>query len=388
MTPKRSTPGPLAEIPRRARGRGRMAWRLGELLLALYGFLLSVSLMEAGFGAFGTGFSRALIAATDNPFIGLMAGILATSIVQSSSCTTSIMVGMVASGTLTVGNAIPMVMGANIGTTVTNTLVSLGCVSRKDEFRRAFAAATVHDFFNLLTVAILLPVELATGYLAKTATFLSRHLADLTPGLTLGSPLKPLFRPLVDLVKLAVGPLPPVTGGVTILVIAGGLLFGCLLVLMGLMKGLLAGKVRTALDKTIASAPVLGLLAGLVLTAIIQSSSVVTSMLVPLAAAGILQLEQAFAVTLGANIGTTVTALLASLATGPQGLTIALVHLLFNVSGVTIFFPARPIRRIPMWLARRLAALATRSPKCAVLYVITVFYLIPGLLVLLWKLRQ
>ncbi len=379
-------PGPLAKTPRRARCRGRWAWHLGGLLLALYGFLLSVALMEVGFAALGSGFSKALISATANPFMGLMVGLLATSIVQSSSCTTSIIVGMVASGALTVGNAVPMVMGANIGTTVTNTLVSLGCVSRKDEFRRAFAAATVHDFFNLLTVAILLPIELATGYLEKAASFLSRHLADVTPGMALGSPLKPLFRPMVDLAKVAVEPLPPVAGGIVILVVTSGLLFGCLFALMGLMKGAMAGKVQTALDKTIGNAPYLGLVIGCVLTATVQSSSIVTSMLVPLVAVGILQLEQAFAITLGANVGTTVTALLAALATGPQGLTIALVHLLFNVTGVGIFFPVRTARRIPMRLARGLATIAARSARYALLYVITVFYLVPGLLILLWKL--
>ena len=79
---------------------------------------------------------------------------------QSSSASTSVIVGLVASGALGVEQAVPMVMGANIGTTVTNTLVSLGHVRQSAEFKRAFAAATVHDFFNVLAVSILLPIEL------------------------------------------------------------------------------------------------------------------------------------------------------------------------------------------------------------------------------------
>ncbi len=366
--------------------RGRSAWRLAGFLAALYGFLLSVSLMEAGFGAFGSSFSQALISATANPFVGLMAGLLATSIVQSSSCTTSIIVSMVASGTLSVGSAIPMIMGANIGTTVTNTLVSLGCMSRTEDFRRAFAAATVHDFFNLLTAAILLPVELATGYLEKTAGFLSRHLAKLTPGAALGSPLRPLFRPVVEAAKAAVGSLPPLPAGMVLVLAAGVMLFGCLYAMMRLMQGAVANRAQAALDRTVGSAPVLGLLAGCVLTSIVQSSSVVTSMLVPLAAAGILGLEQTFAITLGANVGTTVTAILASLATGPAGLTVALAHLLFNLTGIAIFFPAPAARKLPVWLARRLAETAARSKRYALAYVISLFYLAPGLLVLLWRL--
>ncbi|HUS92989.1 MAG TPA: Na/Pi symporter [Phycisphaerae bacterium] len=380
--------GPLAGGPRPPRTAAGPALRLAGLLAALYGFLLSVSLMEAGFDAFGAGFSKALISATANPFVALVAGVLATSIVQSSSCTTSIIVSMVASGTLTVSNAVPMVMGANIGTTVTNTLVSLGCMSRKEEFRRAFAAATVHDFFNLLTTAILLPVELATGYLQRTAVYLTGHLAGVSAGSAWGSPLKPLFRPVVALAKSAVSSLPAVPAGVVLVVLAGGMLFACLFAMMRLLRGAAAGKTQAALDRIIGSAPALGLLAGALLTAVVQSSSIVTSMLVPLVAAGILQLEQAFAITLGANIGTTVTAILASLAVGPQGLTIALVHLLFNVTGVALFFPVRPVRRVPIWLARRLADLAARSRGYALAYTITVFYGIPGLLVLLWRLLR
>jgi sodium-dependent phosphate cotransporter len=66
-------------------------------------------------------------------------------------------------------NAIPMIMGANIGTSVTNTLVSLGSFHDKDEYRRAFAGATVHDCFNLLTVLVFLPLEAVTGFLRHIA---------------------------------------------------------------------------------------------------------------------------------------------------------------------------------------------------------------------------
>ena len=70
-----------------------------------------------------------------------------------------------------------MIMGANIGTTVTNTLVSLGSIRQSDEFKRAFAAATVHDFFNLLAMLILLPIELATGVLSSIAESITEALA-------------------------------------------------------------------------------------------------------------------------------------------------------------------------------------------------------------------
>merc|ERR1719216_231058 len=90
-------------------------------------------------------------------------------LVQSSSTSTSIIITMTAAGLMEVKNAIPMIMGANIGTSVTNTIVSVGQIGNKDEYRRAFAGATVHDCFNILTVLVLLPIEAVTGLLRHTA---------------------------------------------------------------------------------------------------------------------------------------------------------------------------------------------------------------------------
>ena len=118
----------------------------------------------------GEEFAKSIISTTSNPFIALFIGILSTTIFQSSSTTTSLIVGMVSSGALTLAGAIPMIMGANIGTTVTNIIVSIGHINRGNEFKRAFAAATVHDFFNVFAVLILFPIEIAFGLLEKTAS--------------------------------------------------------------------------------------------------------------------------------------------------------------------------------------------------------------------------
>merc|ERR1719203_843625 len=106
----------------------------------------------------------------DNPLAGLVTGILVTVLVQSSSTSTSIIVTMTAANLIEVKNAIPMIMGANIGTSVTNTIVSLAHIGNRDEYRRAFAGATVHDCFNVLTVAILLPIEAITHLLRRIGT--------------------------------------------------------------------------------------------------------------------------------------------------------------------------------------------------------------------------
>jgi sodium-dependent phosphate cotransporter len=178
---------------------------LFKILLAiglLYCFLVSIGLMGTAFKGFGKGFAENLIRTTSNPFIGLFIGILATSIVQSSSTTTSLVVGMVGSGVIEVSCAIPIIMGANIGTTVTNTLVSLGHVSRRDEFRRAISAATVNDFFNLICVVILFPLELATGFLEKSATLMSASFEGIG-GIKFTSPIKLATKPAVYLIHEA-----------------------------------------------------------------------------------------------------------------------------------------------------------------------------------------
>ncbi len=149
-------------------------WLRALLVLGLlYVFLVGVSALSEGIESFGAGFQDRLLSSVTNPLAGLFAGILATVLVQSSSVSTSTIVGLVGTGTLSIAAAVPMVMGANIGTSVTNTLVSLGHIRRPEEFRRAFAGATVHDFFNLLAVAVFLPLELATGFLSRTAQWLA-----------------------------------------------------------------------------------------------------------------------------------------------------------------------------------------------------------------------
>ena len=97
----------------------------------------------------------------NNHLVGLMIGVLGTVLVQSSSTFTSIIVAAIGAG-MDVHIAVPMLMGANIGTSVTNTLVAMTQIGNREEFERAFAAATVHDMFNWSTVILLFTVEVCT----------------------------------------------------------------------------------------------------------------------------------------------------------------------------------------------------------------------------------
>ena len=122
---------------------------------------------------------------------------------------------------------------------------------------------------------------------------------------------------------------------------------------------------------------------GIVLTIAVQSSSVTTSFIVPLVASGVISLKRAYPYTLGTNIGTTFTAILASLATvstvgssgvNTAGVTIAFTHLIFNIFGAAVFYP---LKRLPIFCARRLSDLAARSKKWALIYVIMLFFILP-----------
>lgn len=361
------------------------------VIISLYFFLVSIGLMGKAFKGFGKDFAESLLNTTSNPFVALFIGILATSLVQSSSTTTSIVVGMVASGVITVGNAIPIIMGANIGTTVTNTLVALGHITRKEEFKRAISGATVHDFFNLICVSILFPLELATGFLQKAATRLSAAFINVG-GIKFTSPIKVVTEPAIVFIKdifTKTLELPHNLGYSLVLIASIVILFLSLYFIVRLMKSLVISKTETVLNNVIGKNGLIGIIAGLFFTIIVQSSSITTSLLVPLIGAGLLTIESVFPITLGANIGTTTTAILASFATGnPAAITIAFVHFLFNVIGVLFIYPIKIFRTIPINLAKNLGNLAFHKRRYAIFYVLIVFFIVPGLLIFISKIAK
>lgn len=352
----------------------RSTWRnpifkLLVLLFMLYIFFISISLIGSAFKFFGKNLAEQLITTTSNPLVGLVIGILATTLIQSSSTTTSIVVGLVGAGVLTVTNAIPIIMGANIGTSVTNTLVSIGHITRSGEFKRAFAASTVHDFFNILAVLILFPVQYFTNLLGIGSTFLANQFQHIG-GLKFSSPIKIITAPVQHIIEQLCG-----YSGIIILLIAIILLFTALKFLVTTLRSIFAGKIELFFDKYIFKTPLRGLLFGIITTVLVQSSSITTSMAVPLAGAGILTLDQIFPYTLGANIGTTITAFLASLATNNvAAIAVAFAHLLFNILGVIIIYP---IRFIPLYLANTLAKFSIKSKLIPLFYILLIFYIIP-----------
>jgi sodium-dependent phosphate cotransporter len=347
-----------------------------HFLAALYLFFISIDLMSAAFKLAGRGFAETLINTASDPLAGLIIGFLATAIVQSSSSTTSIVVGLVAAGTMDLRLAIPVIMGANIGTTVTNTIVSIGHITRRHEFQRAFAAATVHDFFNLLAVIVILPLEVIFHPVEKIAIVLSNLFAGVG-GLQLVSPLRAVVKPMSNLVVDFVPNFWP------LLIIALFALFFALSQMVKVMRGAVLTRVEGLFDRVLFRNDAASFALGTALTATVQSSSATTSLVVPLVGTGVLTVRKIFPYTLGANLGTTVTAILASFATGNAvAITVALSHLTFNILGTVIFYPAR---WIPIGIATRVGAYASQSKRhtITVLVVYASFIVLPLLYVLL-----
>ena len=360
--------------------------RIGAVIGLLFIFLLGVKSLGEGFELIGAEWIGSFFATTENPFIGLIVGLLATTVMQSSSVTTSMIVGLVAApeNPLPLVNAVPMIMGANIGTTVTATIVSLGHMGRRDEFERAFPVAVCHDMFNYLAVLVLLPLEIWTGFLRSTAVWFAESLSGFS-GVDYESPLRSVlstaYAPIETFAQTVF-----VTQGLQAIfvgIVSGLFIFLSLFFLVRVMRAAAHSSVERVVGRALESSAVSALLIGVFVTVMVQSSSITTSLLVPLAGAGLLRLEQAFPVTIGANIGTTVTALLAAMAvSGPNasaGLEIALVHLLFNLSGLLLLYPVKVVRRIPLVSARAVTQLALRSRKLTVIWIAFLFYGLPAL---------
>lgn len=351
------------------------------ILTALLIFLFALDLMISSLQYLGKTAAETIILATSNPFTGLFIGLLVTAIIQSSSATTSMTVALVASGSLTLQGAVPIIMGANIGTTITSTIISLGFITKKKEFRRAVAAGTYHDFFNILTVVILFPLEYYYGFLSGMAqyfatTFFNEPIGPVKNDFSfLGSGFSPLIKLLVN----------GINNGFVIAVLAIALLFGSILFFRKVLTDLLGFGSQERFQRFFFRSPMKSFAWGVLTTAAIRSSTVTTSLVVPLVAKKVVKLRAAVPFILGANIGTTITAFIAATFNSNAAISIAIAHFLFNFIGVLIFFPIPFVKEIPLNLANGLGRLTLKYRLSGFLYLLLTFFFIPFSLIYLNK---
>lgn len=360
--------------------------------VGIYILITAVNVIGDGFKSATGGQAEELFAFAENPLIALMIGVLATGLIQSSSTTTSIVVGLAAGG-LPMEICIPMLMGANIGTTLTSTLVSLGMVRDKESFRRGFAAASVHDMFNLFAVVIFLPLEMLTGILEKSSGWFSEQMAGSDGGIVavifggIGAGVTAVTEPLADLIGMLAEWIPQPWGGILLIFIGIGLILSVINFIGSLLKVVMVGRAKQVLHSAIGRGPITGIFSGMLITIMVQSSSTTTALVVPLAGSGTFSVKQIYPFTLGANIGTTVTALIAAFAfSGVEAqfaLQAALVHLLFNVLATALIFGVPFLRVIPLEGAALLGELGARNKLFVVAWVLGVFVVVPAVLIFL-----
>lgn len=223
----------------------------------------------------GDRFKNLLEKSTSTPLRGALVGFGITSIIQSSSAVTVLLVSLVDAGVLSFVNSVGVIIGANVGTTITTQLVA----------------------FKILNIA---PYILIFGFLLMNIKNRYQHFG------------KPVFY--------------------------FGLIFSCLFIVSVLSVTLQENELFISLIENISNV-FWAILVGVVWSTVLQSSSLATSLVVVLTAGGLLNFSQAFGIILGTNIGTTTTALIASTVTGRQGRKVAMAHFLFNVLGVFIFLP-------------------------------------------------
>ncbi len=314
-----------------------------------------------------------IILATSNPFTGLFIGLLVTALIQSSSATTSMAVALVASGSITLEGAVPIIMGANVGTTITSTIVSLGFITKKKEFRRAVTIGTYHDFFNILTVIILFPLEYYFGFLSGLAQYLATTFFNQPIEYTqrtfslLGSG----FTPIIDFIVTLID------NGFILAILSIGLLFGSILFFRKVLSQTLGFGSQERFQQFFFKNSVKSFGWGLLTTAAIRSSTVTTSLVVPLVAKKVVKVKAALPFILGANIGTTITAFIAAMFNSNAAISIAIAHFLFNAIGVLIFFPIPYVKELPLFLADWLGRLTLRYRLAGFLYLLLTFFFIP-----------
>ncbi|MFC0261269.1 Na/Pi symporter [Fontibacter flavus] len=347
-----------------------------QLLLGLLLFMFSIDLLTVSMTQLNSRFAEELFLATNNPFVGLFVGLLMTALIQSSSTVTAMIVAVVASGSLSLSQAVPLVMGANIGTTITSTLIAFSYLMKKDEFQKALAAGVLHDIFNILAVLILFPLEVYFGFLSHMATFITATFFDLGGDFDGSYNYNVLFtRPftlwLIELISI-----PFLSLILGVLLVFASIKFLSSYVL----KTFMSPNFNKA-NKHIFQKPYIAFIYGIFFTAAVQSSTVTTSLMVPAVASRKVSLVRAFPFIIGANIGTTITAAIAAIYKTDAAISIALVHFLFNLCGALLFLPFPGIRKIPVKLATLLGRESNRTRFVGIAYILLTFFIIPFLLI-------
>lgn len=271
-----------------------------------------------------------------HPLTAFFFSVFITVLLQASFITEFAVI-FAAAGLVNFPVTIALILGGNIGTCITNTVVSFLSFSQKEQFSKAFSASIVHDLFNIFMVLLVFPLELATGFFSGHMLYL----ADIM-GSNVRAPVQN-FLPQVFIMQNVGGFIPGgqnLTYGIMGLIAVAAALGGVLVIVVNL-KALFFDRIADVLKKDIFTSKTKSVGAGVGFTFLVHSSSLSTSMIVPLVAEGSVTLPRAFHYMLGCNVGTaivTVTTTLPIILSGSlYGTGAAFGHLMFNVYGMLLF---------------------------------------------------
>ncbi|ETN72070.1 sodium-dependent inorganic phosphate transporter [Necator americanus] len=376
----------------------------------------------------------------NDPISAVVVGMLATVVLQSATTTTNVLVGMVAADLITVHEAIPVMIGSELGGTLVNAIVSLAYSARPEQFRRAFAAATLGDVFNICCIFVILPLELATGFIEEISWLIVDPLIA-EQGIsfkTLDLLTDPVNRMILEVNEeelrnatidddyfapdhsfvyrcvfkngsriykcpythlFAYSSFSDSLIGWIVLIISIAVLVFCLIgivyliqlnLFQTLLKGPLAKYVRGLLSRECPGKwrPCTGysvMLVGLLITLAIQSNNIFNSSLTPLVGSGVITLEQMYPLILGANIGGSSSAVLAALTADgsrfEKTLHMAVCQVMYNIIGTFMFYLIPWTRKLPTFLARRLGEITDQYRWFMVVFILVFFVLIPGVVI-------
>ena len=256
-------------------------------------FLYGMSVMGSGLEKLAGGrMEKALEKLTNNILLSVLLGAVVTAMIQSSSATTVIVVGLVNAGIMTLRQAVGVIMGANIGTTVTAQLIRLSDIQSDSFLLQLFKPATLAPLAAVIGIVL---------YMASKGVK-KRELGQMLVGF--------------------------------------GILFSGMFAMEAAVRPLQSSETLPKILTAMSQNPVLGVLAGAVITAAIQSSAASIGMLQALASPGIINFAAAFPIIMGQNIGTCITPILASIGASKNAKRSALIHLYFNIIGTIVFLTA------------------------------------------------
>ncbi|KAJ0405061.1 hypothetical protein P43SY_001205 [Pythium insidiosum] len=318
-----------------------------------------------------------------NGYVNILVGTVITFAVHSSTVVTSTLTPMAGLGVITLEQVYPLVIGANLGTTgLVSLYFFMVAVKLIGDGLTLALGCNTHDTFNFAyrPIAGLMIGVVSTALIHSSILF----------------PIEELFHPLEELSRVMSNAKTSQGGAfahsdlsdqaVGVLVIAMGLIIlaAALSSLIRMMARVFLGATKRVIAEALDCNGYLNILIGTALTFAVHSSTLVTSTLTPMAGLGVVTLEQVYPLVLGANLGTTATALLASLVTGKKdAVAIALVHFWFNFFGIFLFYPLAVTRKLILVPAITIARWSAAWPLVAVIFVVLCFLGIPLIFVVL-----